>query len=325
MNKKIICLLLCSLLTVSLTGCDSHITINGKEIFSFNSDEKEEEKEQEQQQTYERNYTDEQVINAVKDGTYTLTLTDTGEQHVFSFEEVLNKMYKDPLYVVSFSYGTGMYRVMITDNGTGEYVTVEINETMLQIVQVCSDNVIYKDESAKNKFLDIVYNMFLNGELTDDKEQATNDIATEEQKKTDNNTKDQEGGMTFESQAPYGRCPMCNAANASDKGYQGDYCDDCFTKIKQEEYEEKHKYGDCIDCGVYLTKNQSELYGGRCPDCYARYYGDNDTHMGSCDRCGDRVDLDHTNEGWGYQHLCSACTGELQELESLGDSNPYAG
>lgn len=132
-------------------------------------------------------------------------------------------------------------------------------------------------------------------------------------------------GKHMESTAPYGRCPNCNAANASDKGYQGDYCDECFAKIKEEEYNEKHKYGDCIDCGVYLSKNQSQLYGGRCPDCYAKYYGDNDTHMGSCERCGERVDLDHTNDGWGYNHLCSACTGELQMQESMEDDNPYAG
>ena len=132
-------------------------------------------------------------------------------------------------------------------------------------------------------------------------------------------------GKHMESTAPYGRCPSCNGANASDKSYQGNYCDDCYAAIKQKEYEEKHQYGDCTDCGVYLSKNQSQLYGGRCPDCYAKYYGDNDTHMGSCERCGERVDLDHTNDGWGYNHLCSACTGELQMQESMEDSSPYAG
>ena len=95
--------------------------------------------------------------------------------------------------------------------------------------------------------------------------------------------------------------------------------------VKEEEKKEKHQYGDCKDCGVYLTKNQASSYGGRCPDCYAKYYGDNDTHMGSCERCGDRVDMDYTNSGWGYNHLCSGCTGELQMQESQEDATPWAG
>lgn len=199
-----------------------------------------------------------------------------------------------------------------------------------------------------------VYLVLRNGELIEYnvKEGATNtkrDVKKEEKKETKeeipegtciycdgplkdtdkksvcSNCVEQMGGMTFESQAPYGRCPKCNCANASDKGYQGDYCDDCFAAIKEEEYKEKHQYGDCQDCGVYLTKNQASSYGGRCPDCYAKYYGDNDTHMGSCERCGDRVDMDHTNSGWGYNHLCSGCTGELQMQESQEDATPWAG
>ena len=184
---------------------------------------------------------------------------------------------------------------------------------------------VLKDKD-NNVFVIVENGSLIEGNVTMGKSQASDSKQSEANKETIDDPMASTNGKHMENTAPYGRCPSCNAAHASDKGYQGDYCDDCYAAIKQKEYEEKHQYGDCTDCGVYLSKNQSQLYGGRCPDCYAKYYGDNDTHMGSCERCGERVDLDHTNDGWGYNHLCSACTGELQELENNAEEyNPYAG
>lgn len=353
MNKKVLSLLLCGLLVMPLAGCE--LRINGKEIFSTEPEEKIEEKlpveeeEQEEIIEHERKYTDEQVVRAVNVGTYTLTINTTGEEIEYTIEEVINGLYADPLYVVSYLSDVDQYKVMITDNGTGRYITVVIDETSLAIKQLCEDNDVYEEDEANNKLAQMVYdNIYLknkgNGVEAEKKNEQQNKqkevpqgkciycngpLKDSDKKSVCSSCKNdpmaQSKGKHMESTAPYGRCPKCNAAHASEKDYQGDYCDDCFAKIKQEEYNEKHKYGDCIDCGVYLTKNQASSYGGRCPDCYAKHYGDNDTNMGSCDRCGDRVDLDHTNEGWGYSHLCSACTGELQMQESQQDATPWAG
>lgn len=360
MNKKIITLLLSGLLIIPLTGCN--LVINGKEIFNFSINKSEEEIEEKDKKEVienteeERGFDDETIINMVKQGEYTL-LIEQQEVDKFIINDIINKIFENPTWKVN-RVGNNQYEIVITDTDN-EYIyfSLDLSTGVIEVTKLQKDNVLYEGENAKNKFANILL------ELSDKTKKETTTKEKEnkkEQKKKEetvnkgfykgedgmyhcdkchevpskeeynsgvcDNCKDdpmRDGHM--ESVAPYGRCPKCNCANASDKGYQGDYCDDCFAKIKEEEYKEKHQYGDCIDCGVYLLKNQATLYGGRCPDCYARYYGDTDTNMGSCDRCGERVDLDHTNDGWGYQHLCGACTGELQMQENEQDSNPYAG
>ena len=170
MNKKINSLILSGLIVITLTGCDANLTFNGKEIINFSTDKKIEQRTEDnniyEQKNTEREYTDEQVIAAVKTGEYTLSLNESGEEYIFKIEKLINCLYSNPLYIVSYK-GNGIYKVIVSDDGTGDYITFDVSETSLNVCQICIDNVIYNNDNAKEELLNIVYELFINGNLSD--------------------------------------------------------------------------------------------------------------------------------------------------------------
>ena len=354
MKRRALALVLAGLLVIPMTGCNANVRLFGKEIFTIDDKQGQDHIEPDTQDRIEPNAqtpSKDEVLSLLISGNYTLSVD--GVDYVYRTEDMLNVLLDDkPIYNIELYEGT-QYLVQAINEDETKFVTflVDTTSSAIGIAEFYYDNQLTTGDSASIVMATTIYNDYFNestGVL--EKKQPTTEekqpksgsssnipegtciycdgkLEDDDKKSVCKKCLEQMGGMTFESDAPYGRCPSCNGANASDKSYQGHYCDDCFAKIKEEEYKEKHQYGDCVDCGIVLTKRQAESYGGRCPECYARYYDPNfdNSNMGHCERCGEDVDMRYTNEGWGYSNLCSSCTCELQAEESASDYTPWAG
>lgn len=357
MNKKILSLVLCGIISMPMVGCNLNITTPSNE-------ENVPKQYVEQQPVYEqeREYSDEEIIYFAEAGVYTISIDGYGE-YEYEFGEVLNALFGEPQYSVQPPVGDSeWYKLSVKGNASDMLLVMNVNFDDLEIAKLHVDGQMYEGIDALDKFGKVIAQLILDGKLstegkeinnyeknTEQKEEPKQEEKKEETKQETNNGfyKGSDGQYhcnqcgtvpskeeynsgscaTCNGTAKYGHCPRCNVVLDGDKAHQWGYCDSCFADVKAEDWAEKTKYGYCVDCGVILTKNQAESYGDRCAECYAKHYDPNfdSNNLGHCDRCGELVDMRYTNEGWGYNNLCSACTGQLQEQESMEDWSPYAG
>ena len=294
MHRKMLCLLLCGVLAFPLAGCE--LTINGKQIFSTEHQEEEHIKEE------KKTYSMDEIIEAIKIGKYSLKI-DGEVVDTFIVEDIMNKIYEEPYWTGSL---IDEHTVIITvynkrDDRT-KYISIsaDLDTGELQVVELLSDK-LYTDDEAKEKFTEMLVEI-------SDKVEKKQETEKKEEKKTEKKKEtkksdSQEGGMTFESQAPYGRCLGCNCALTKSGAYcsqcneltgfrcatcqvplrhyhelgkwEDDFCSNECMNHWYEEYARTNQKAYCMYCGKETTVGMTEQWFGCCSEiCAVNYEGE---------------------------------------------------
>lgn len=249
MNKKILSLILCILLLTTITGCNANLTVNGKEIINSSSNNQPTEHQHIDEPNIhekdEREYTDDDIIYFAEEGTYTLYVED--ESYEFKIKEVINVVYNNPLYSVTYT-GNGWYKLIIMEKDSDDYFTMEVSYDELEIVQVCIDGVVYNGEKGRGKLADKVYKLICDGKLGNYKQEENKEEPKQEEQKVNK-------GFYIGSDGMY-HCNKCHSVPSKEE-YNSGVCDSC-----NKPEEQFH----CMYCGGLTDESTWNKWGGCCSE-----------------------------------------------------------
>lgn len=259
MNKKILCLLLCGVLIFPLTGCDSRLTINGKDVFNF-TDNKEEEVTEE---TTDNTYTVDEIIEIVKVSKYTLRL-DGEVVDVFVVQDIINAVFKESYWVGTMldenNFRITVYSSTDTNNENTEHISFIVNLTTgrIEVCELLIDGKVYSDDDASAKFAEIM------AELSDNV--VKKEEVTSEKKKTTEKKKEEDIKLDYV-------CAQCNKqmyksmlSSKHENDFCSTTCQDKWYATQRELNEKKYK---CEWCGTAMNQYQYDKWFGCCSEICA--------------------------------------------------------
>lgn len=318
MKKRILALVLAGMLSVPMIGCNTNVTLFGKEIIKVEEPpQQEEEKVTPPQDDGFAQYDEGEILNRFKTAEYTLRVE--GVPFVYTLEDVVNALFDGNVrYEVEHYEGT-TYTVQASDVNCQRFVTyiVDMVEEDMLCIELYWNNQFYQGTEANDLFPYVVYEEIFNpedGTLT--KKQQ---VAKEEQKQEANTSKEQPKETKKEKKQETPKtCQWCHTNQLPSGAGTNDKCKEC----QQESWN-----FDCNDCGKNMSIDEYWSYGhdtGFCPSCYDKYaksqyeqeQSDTDHKCYYCDRCGKDITYKNfvqnfTEGGYNFDFICEGCLLDL--------------
>lgn len=264
MKRKLLCLVLCGVMTFPLAGCE--LTINGKKIFG-----KEEEKQQiviqppatKEEPTPAQQYTEEELIRMVKEGSYSLKL-DGVVVDTFVVRDVIDAVYPEQHWTATATGNEARITVYTSSditNADTEYMQFKVDLTTgkMEIIEVKMDGIEYTGADARAIFVDILAQ--LSDKVNTEQPQQPKQEAKKEEKKKEADVKldyvcAQCGKQMYKS--------MLNGSHEND--FCSTTCQDKWYTTQREMNEKKY---NCLWCGAAMNEHQYNTWNGCCSEICA--------------------------------------------------------